>query len=636
MSASANHHATLRDRAALARGRMVRWLRDRGVPLPTRVHLVYHPSYLEFPKEVGPRHAFDVRRPARILEQLQRNRVLSHAQVIEPAIANRVQLERVHPVDYLDAIAEPEYLASVLHLRSYASLLDAARDSSVLEPFLWQTGGTIKACEQALETRGVAVNLGGGFHHAQRDRAEGFCPINDIAVAISVTRCRSGIRRVMVIDLDFHQGDGTAHIFARDEDVFTLSVHGQSWTDISDKRSHLDVLAPSRVCDRPYLDIVKGAVTEAFARFSPELVIYVAGSDVWREDRFGDFGVSEDGVLARDLWVEEAISSRNLPLAVVLGGGYGELSWSLPFNFIYALLVGSPPDRDHRPSNIGARYQRIQRKLDPAELGKDDSELTDDDLMMQLESRGQSGGRVLGFYTRQGIEIALERYGFLDLLRDKGFDDLLISIDTRLSTRHVMRLHYKQRDPDHLLIELAACLRPLFLPSGSERPASKGTECRTIRIEWLMMQDPRSEFSLEQPPLPGQVHPGLGLFRWFGQILRLVAVRLECDALTANPEHYHNGHLYGKVMRFFRPEDEGRLRAIERDVGHLPLPDVTRAVDEGRLIETNSGQPLVWDARVQVLPVTPRMASYFARPEYEAACKQAEQQNRFELVEALE
>lgn len=225
----------------LGLARMSRWARDFGLPLRPRCRLVYHPCYLDFVKAVGGRHSFDVKRPARILEQLQRIGIVSRDQIVAPERIRRDQLALVHDARYLDVLSNAQHLASLLHLPP-----DTTRASdNLLAPFLWQTGGTLLAARRALAEKVPVVNLGGGFHHAQRDRAEGFCPLNDIAVAIMALRQQGAVGRVLVVDLDYHQGTGTASIFAQDEAVFTLSLHGQGRQEpCFEKVNHLDVLVP--------------------------------------------------------------------------------------------------------------------------------------------------------------------------------------------------------------------------------------------------------------------------------------------------------------------------------------------------------------------------------------------------------
>lgn len=587
-----------RDRLRIVASRALSWLRERGAPLPGRAAVVYHPSYITFAREAAVHCALDLRRPARIVSALKEAGVLASADILAPRPVSGALLARVHTAGLQQRIFDNAQLAAALHLGT--ERLPQA-EGALIEPFLWHAGGSVLAVEQALASKRPVINLGGGFHHAERDRVAGFCPINDIAIAIEAARCAGAARRVLVVDLDFHQGSGTAAIFADDEDVFTLSIHGQSWAAPPSKENQLDLQLPARACDGGYLKALRGALEEVGRRFHPDLAIYIAGADTHEDDRRGGFAMSEEGILQRDIAVSRWLEERKIPYAVLLGGGYGTLSWAIPYNYSFYLLTGSPPPARWRPSNISGRYAKVHRSLEPEELGYHrEGELSDEELF--------GGGRFLDYYTREGIELAMERYGFTALLREKGFDDLLMSIDTSLSTRHVARVHYERRDPAHLLIELAAARRPIYLPDG--------TEFSAVRIEWLLMQDPRQDFPPEAVALPGQNYPGLGLFRWFGEILRLMVVRLECDAMSSFPEHFHNGHVYGKVMRFLDPEAEGQLRAIERDLDAVPLAELTAAVTQGRVIEQGSGEALRWEARTQVLPVTPRLARHFEGEAY--------------------
>ena len=609
------------DSARLRAIQLRAWLRAHHLPLSAGVELIYHPCYLEFPLQAGGRQTFDVRRPARVLARLQRVGLLAAADLIEPTPVSWKELALIHSPAHLASLQDRLQLAAALRLPSTVGQWEGG---ALLRPFLWQTGGTVLAALRAVQRKRIAVNLGGGFHHAQRDRVEGFCPVNDIAVAIAVLRQRTTVHRVMVIDLDYHQGDGTAQIFAFDEEVFTLSLHGQAWAAAPRKRNHLDRLLPPGVGNRPYMEALEEALEEALAHFQPELIIYLAGADVRRGDRFGDFALSEDGVLVRDVYVAKAALQRGIPLAVVLGGGYGAMAWTSAFNLVFRLISGVIPPWSYRPSNISADYLRVHRSLRPEDLGHlPAGELADEDLVGMTMHSGVPT-RLLGYYTRQGIELAFERYGFCDLLRERGFDDLLISIDTRLADRHVLRIHFEHRDPDHLLIEVAAALRSID-PGGA-------VEYPMVRIEWLLMQNPKASFALDRPPLPGQQYPGLGLFRWFGEILRLMAVRLERDGLMNNPEHFHNGHLYGKVMRFLRPDDEAVLRAIERDLGDVPLVELSAAINDGRVVEATSGEVLRWSARSQVLAVTPRLQAYFAADVYQRQLEQRLSELQYRLV----
>jgi acetoin utilization deacetylase AcuC-like enzyme len=181
-------------------------------------------------------------------------------------------------------------------------------------------GGTISASLQAME-RGWGATLGGGTHHAFRSEGAGFCVFNDIAVAIQYLRQRKLIRRAAVIDLDVHQGDGTAEIFQDDPDVFTLSIHCQSNFPFRKKRSRLDVALPDGVEDAEYLQQLKEALPAALA-FKPDIVFYQSGVDPLVSDVLGRLSLTHQGLIQRDMAVFESARSFGAPFVLTSGGGY--------------------------------------------------------------------------------------------------------------------------------------------------------------------------------------------------------------------------------------------------------------------------------------------------------------------------
>lgn len=251
-------------RLALARGRAM--LANLGLPVEPRARLVYHPEYVTSERDAGARHAFDVHRASKIMEQLYRAGVVSPAQVLSPELPTREQLLLVHTADYLDDLATPGKLAKILFMPR-----DPFRDNTLYQAFLRQTGGTILAAEQCVLGCPTVFNLGGGFHHAQRDRAEGFCALNDVAIAIRHLQQIALARTALVIDLDYHRGNGTALIFHEDESVFTFSVHGQSWDQVEGKNNNLDVELPPDTEDEAYLEAIRGALDDVLGRFRPDL-----------------------------------------------------------------------------------------------------------------------------------------------------------------------------------------------------------------------------------------------------------------------------------------------------------------------------------------------------------------------------
>lgn len=182
-------------------------------------------------------------------------------------------------------------------------------------------GGTIAAARAALSD-GVSVNLAGGTHHAFPDRGEGFCVFNDVAVAARTVRSDSRASRLVVLDLDVHQGNGTAAIFAGDSDVFTMSVHGRDNFPFHKQPGDLDLELPDGAGDDVFLASVEQGVSEALARARPELAFYVAGADPFESDRLGRLAVTKDGLARRDDLVFGACQAAGVPVAVVMSGGY--------------------------------------------------------------------------------------------------------------------------------------------------------------------------------------------------------------------------------------------------------------------------------------------------------------------------
>lgn len=184
-------------------------------------------------------------------------------------------------------------------------------------------GATISACRAAL-VEGVAANLAGGTHHAYADRGEGFCVFNDAAIAARLMQAERRARHVAVIDLDVHQGNGTASILSTDDSVFTLSLHGENNYPFRKEWSDLDVALPDGTEDATYLDALNMALDTMFVRFAPDLIIYLAGADPHEGDRLGKLKLTLDGLARRDRMVLDRASGQGIPVALAMAGGYGK------------------------------------------------------------------------------------------------------------------------------------------------------------------------------------------------------------------------------------------------------------------------------------------------------------------------
>jgi len=256
--------------------------------------------------------------------QLLRDRLaaeLPELRLMQAEPATDGELALVHAPAYVQAIqdgtAEPAVLREIGFPWS-PQMAERARRS---------VGATIAACRVAVR-EGVAGNIAGGTHHAYPDKGGGFCVFNDAAVATRLMQAEHGRRdrrplRVAIIDLDVHQGNGTARIFRGDDSVFTLSIHGEKNFPFRKETSDLDVDLPDGTGDDAYLAALERALDELAQRFDPGLVIYLAGADPHENDRLGRLKLTWDGLEARDRRVFDWAWQRGLPLAFAMAGGYG-------------------------------------------------------------------------------------------------------------------------------------------------------------------------------------------------------------------------------------------------------------------------------------------------------------------------
>jgi acetoin utilization deacetylase AcuC-like enzyme len=233
----------------------------------------------------------------------------------------------------LALVHTPEYIQTIVQGR----LSDAAQKEigfpwtpAMVERSRRSAGATVMAARAALFRReGVAANLAGGTHHAYADKGSGFCVFNDAAVAARLMQAEWGRQnkqplKVAIVDLDVHQGNGTARIFGQDDHVFTLSLHGARNFPFEKETSDLDVELPDGCDDTAYLEALEHALAELEARFNPGLVIYLAGADPHEGDRLGRLSLSFDGLEARDRRVFDWAWSKRIPLAFSMAGGYGK------------------------------------------------------------------------------------------------------------------------------------------------------------------------------------------------------------------------------------------------------------------------------------------------------------------------
>ena len=201
--------------------------------------------------------------------------------------------------------------------------LEIPYSRQMVEAFWLAAGGSILAARLALQD-GIGFNIGGGFHHAFPAHGEGFCAINDIAIAVRRLQADGLIKRAMVVDCDVHHGNGTAGVFAGDQSVFTLSIHQFNNYPSEKPLSSLDIHLPDGTGDAEYLHRLGNGYRAALAMFKPELVVYVAGADPYREDQLGGLSLTFEGLMERDRLVIRTALTHEVPVAIVLAGGYAQ------------------------------------------------------------------------------------------------------------------------------------------------------------------------------------------------------------------------------------------------------------------------------------------------------------------------
>jgi acetoin utilization deacetylase AcuC-like enzyme len=233
--------------------------------------------------------------------------------VLEPPRVAWELVERVHDIEYL------KKLRFGTLSQKEVRLLGFPWSEQMVERALRASGGTLEAARDAL-CGGLGINLAGGTHHAYPDHGEGFCVLNDVAIAIRALQ----LERVVVLDLDVHQGNGTAAIFAEDPKVLTISVHGERNYPFRKERSSLDIGLPDGVDDAAYLAVLEQQVLPVLQRFQPQLVFYLAGVDVLHNDQFGRFALSLKGAMARDARVFGFCKHLGIPVVSLMAGGYNK------------------------------------------------------------------------------------------------------------------------------------------------------------------------------------------------------------------------------------------------------------------------------------------------------------------------
>ena len=247
-------------------------------------------------------------------QRLKREGLVTDDDFFEPSDGNNYELS-VHDLEYL------EHLFSLRLSKKEERASGFALSQSLVQRELRITNGTVEGALWALD-HGAAFNIAGGTHHASSTRAEGFCLLNDQAVAAHHLLHHTDCTKILIVDLDVHQGNGTAEIFSEEPRVFTFSMHGANNYPYHKPPSDLDIELEDHTTDQVYLELLKQHLPRLIATEHPDFIFYLAGVDVLKEDKLGRLDLSLDGCKARDQFVYESAKSQNIPVMTTMGGGY--------------------------------------------------------------------------------------------------------------------------------------------------------------------------------------------------------------------------------------------------------------------------------------------------------------------------
>ena len=276
------------------------------------LHVVHHPDYVS-PAAPGSRFRFD--KYGLVMEALAESGAPCEIHVPDPM-----------PRDWIEAVHDPAYVEQVLSASvptEKERRIGFAITPRIARRSLLSAGGTYLAARIAL-AQGCAANAAGGSHHALADTGAGYCVFNDLAIAANRLIAEGHARRILILDCDVHQGDGTASLTAGRDDIFTLSLHAEKNFPVRKARSSRDVPLPDEIGDAAYLTTLSEELPAAIESFGPDFILYQAGVDPHGHDRLGRLALTDAGLIARDTYVGRVAAEHGLPIASTLGGGYGE------------------------------------------------------------------------------------------------------------------------------------------------------------------------------------------------------------------------------------------------------------------------------------------------------------------------
>ena len=273
--------------------------------------IINHPDYVA---QIGDDHRFPIKKFGELIKLLRKKNIATTYNTFEPNEVSVTTLLNVHTEEYINKINNLSLDKDEIRKLGFPLVKSVRRRSFVA------TGGTVLASKLSVKHK-LACNTAGGSHHAFSDQGNGYCVFNDVAVATSYLKKKYKYKKILILDLDVHQGDGTAKIFESDDSVFTVSIHSKKNYPSKKQKSNIDIELEDGIKDEEYLNIVN-QLLQKIGDLQFDFVFYVAGVDVHFEDRLGKLNITETGIRKREELVINNFFKKNIPLCGVLGGGY--------------------------------------------------------------------------------------------------------------------------------------------------------------------------------------------------------------------------------------------------------------------------------------------------------------------------
>jgi acetoin utilization deacetylase AcuC-like enzyme len=531
-----------------------------------RASIYYHPAYRL------PLHAFDTerrvafRRADLALWTLLHTGIITRDRVRVPSLMGYDTLALAHTDRLLASLSEPGVLPRIYG----ATDEEHFPTDEVLRSVRLMAGGTLSAAEEVLQSKGAALNLGGGFHHAAPDAAGGFCPVNDIAAAVAALRVEGFAGQVCILDFDAHPADGLAAFFVDDPKTCVASVTGSDWG----VQGILEIQLKPGTADDEYLS----AVYEILDQIpKPDLAFVIAGGDVLKGDPLGQLALSFDGLRERDRRVHRFLD--DIPAVWLPGGGYRNDAWKALVTTAFVVFGKAGKKIPTHLDPLALHFSDVADILDPGKLS-DGPILTEADLVGDLFGHGKKDRRYLGLYTEEGIEYALTRYGVLSHLRRLGYHHFAVRIEDHAPGERMI-LEGEAEGKRHILVDMLAEVMDL-------------AQRRVLFIHWLNMRDPRAHFTGGRQPFPGQDVPGLGMAKEATEMQFRTARRLNLEGVALAPSYVHIAVGVRDRFHFVDAKRQGRFEALLRDTSHLSILELSLAFEDGRV--QMDGAPYRWEA----------------------------------------